>query len=463
MSVNSLFDIGSRSLRAVNEQMDATSQNIANAESEGYRRRRVTLSSRSVATTGLYTSNGAQDVTASGVGVETFERVRDGMLEAAGNDAQSGESAAREEGRVLGVLEGALATGTDASLSASLEGLFDGFSDLANNPDSGGVREALLGKARQLTDTFGRLDERLGKLTSNTEDALQGNVGQANELLNKVASLNEKIQNAEAGGSPDYAAEDTRDQTIKELSKLMPVEVQEDRSEGFTLTVDGMTVVQGTESTNLTLKGTNDPSVSTTVEFGDTGVAFEPGDEGGGEIGAQARLLGDTLPGVQNDLDALAGDVVQKVNGEHQSGFDQNGDTGENFFDPSETTAGSIQLDSSIQGPSDIAAVAGDGSGNPLPGDTSPAQNIADLSETLTPQATDLAANVGTRVQEAASKEEAQAAAGERIQAQIEDVSGVSIDQQMSNLIEQQQAFAASARVLTTARQVTDTLLSIAR
>ena len=465
MSINSLFDIGSTSLRAVGEKIDATSQNIANAESEGYRRRRVSLSSRSTATTGLYTSNGAQDVTSSGVGVETFERVRDGMLEAAGNDAQSGESAAREEGRVLGVLEGALATDTDASLSASLQGLADGFSNLANNPESQGVRESVLGRARQLTDTFGRLDQRLGELTSSTEDALAGNVEEANGLLNKVASLNEQIESARAGGSPDYAAEDQRDQTVKELSKLLPVQAQENRSDGYTLTVDGMTVVQGDDATALSLENENDPDKTPTVEFGNTGVAFDPGAEGGGEIGAQTRLLNDTLPGtlpaVQEELDGLAKNVVEEVNTAHQKGFDQNGDDGEDFFDPSGTTAGNIELN--VDGPKDIAAVAGDGGGNPLPGDTSPAQTIADVASDLTTDATDLAANVGTQVQEAATKEEAQAAVGERIQAQIEDVSGVSVDQQLSNLIEQQQQFAASARVLTTAREVSSTLLSIAR
>ncbi|WP_118831501.1 flagellar hook-associated protein FlgK [Salinibacter ruber] len=601
MSVNSLFDIGSTSLRAVGEKIDATSQNIANAESEGYRRRRVSLSSRSVAATGLYASNGAQDVTSSGVGVEQFERVRDGMLVAARNEARSSESAAREEGRVLGVLEGALATDTDAGLSASLQGLADGFSNLAINPESQGVRESVLGRARQLTDTFGRLDQRLGELTTNTENALAGNVEKANGLLDKVASLNEQIENARAGGSPDYAAEDQRDQTVKELSKLLPVEAQENRSDGYTLTVDGMTVVQGTEATNLSVDQSGDTPA---VEFGKTGVEFTPGAEGGGEIGAQTRLLNDTLPGVQSDLDALADDVVKEVNAAHRKGADQNGDTGENFFvdksatgPTSKNTAGNIELN--VDGPKDIAAVAtpalgtpggnetavtigqgdfGDGSGagniearltngpdgsastvevssvspdgnlpgdveggtfditvednantgeldftinrpdgststetgvdvgsdgttitleddgsgntlkldvgtafvdgdvgptetkefsvtvdNSLPGDTGPAQNIADVASDLTTGATDLAAGVGTQVQEAAAKEEAQAAVGERVQAQIEDVSGVSVDQQLSSLIEQQQQFAASAQVLTTAREVSSTLLSIAR
>ncbi len=598
MSVNSLFDIGSTSLRAVGEKIDATSQNIANAESEGYRRRRVSLSSRSVAATGLYASNGAQDVTSSGVGVEQFERGRDGMLVAARNEARSSESAAREEGRVLGVLEGALATDTDAGLSASLQGLADGFSNLANNPESQGVRESVLGRARQLTDTFGRLDQRLGELTTNTENALAGNVEKANGLLNKVASLNEQIESARAGGSPDYAAEDQRDQTVKELSKLLPVEAQENRSDGYTLTVDGMTVVQGDDATTLSTENKNDPSKPTRVEFGDTGVAFDPGEEGGGEIGAQARLLNDTLTGkqsVQDRLDTLADSVVKKVNTAHRKGADQNGDTGENFFVDKSRTAGNIELN--VDGPKDIAAVAtpalgtpegnetavtidqgdfSDSSGagniearltknsesgtstvevssispdgnlpgdleggtfditvenngtageldftidrpdgststetgvdvgsdgttitleddggeieldvgtafvdgdvgptetkefsvtvdNSLPGDTGPAQAIADRASDLTTEATNLAANVGTQVQEAATKEEAQAAVGERVQAQIEDVSGVSVDQQLSSLIEQQQQFAASAQVLTTAREVSSTLLSIAR
>ncbi|MCS3638530.1 flagellar hook-associated protein FlgK [Salinibacter ruber] len=600
MSVNSLFDIGSTSLRAVGEKIDATSQNIANAESEGYRRRRVSLSSRSVAATGLYASNGAQDVTSSGVGVEQFERVRDGMLVGARNEARNSESAAREEGRVLGVLEGALATDTDASLSASLQGLADGFSNLANNPESQGVRESVLGRARQLTDTFGRLDQRLGELTSSTTKALASNVEKANGLLDKVASLNEQIESARAGGSPDYAAEDQRDQTVKELSKLLPVEAQENRSDGYTLTVDGMTVVQGDDATTLSTENKNDPSKPTRVEFGDTGVAFDPGEEGGGEIGAQARLLNDTLTGkqsVQDRLDTLADSVVEKVNTAHRKGADQNGDTGENFFVDKSRTAGNIELN--VDGPKDIAAVAtpalgtpegnetavtigqgdfGDSSGagniedrltvgpdgsastvevssispdgnlpggveggtfditvednantgeldftinrpdgstsaqtgvdvssdgtritleddgsgntlkldvgtafadgdvgptetkefsvtvdNSLPGNTGPAQNIADVASDLTTGATDLAAGVGTQVQEAAAKEEAQAAVGERVQAQIEDVSGVSVDQQLSSLIEQQQQFAASAQVLTTAREVSSTLLSIAR
>lgn len=95
------------------------------------------------------------------------------------------------------------------------------------------------------------------------------------------------------------------------------------------------------------------------------------------------------------------------------------------------------------------------------PGNTAPAQQMAALSESLTPKAIDLSASVGSKVQQAAAREEAQAATAAHLQSMAEGVSGVSLDEEMSTLIEQQQQFAASARVLSTAQEITSTLLSM--
>ncbi|PSQ92899.1 MAG: hypothetical protein BRD30_01965 [Bacteroidetes bacterium QH_2_63_10] len=95
------------------------------------------------------------------------------------------------------------------------------------------------------------------------------------------------------------------------------------------------------------------------------------------------------------------------------------------------------------------------------PGDTSPAQDIANLSEELTTESIDLSATVGSKVQQAEARAEAKAASADNLENLASSVSDVSIDEEMSNLIEQQQQFAASARVLRTAREVTNTLLAI--
>jgi len=457
MSVNSLFEISQRSFRALNAKMDATGQNIANANTEGYSRRRATLEASNTVSPGLYTSPPGP-ATGDGVTMSSYERMRSQMLDAAAAEAKTGESGAREEGRILSVLEGALATDTDGSLTSSLESFFGSLNDLANNPTDQGVRETVLAKADALTGSFDRLDRKIQGLVNDTESALEASVDKANGLLEEVATLNTKIQEARASGSPDLAAKDRRDTLVKKLSELAPVKVQADADAGYTLSINGMNVVQGSETTPLRKTG------SATVKFGETGVAFEAGDEDGGKIGAQLRSLNETLPGVQSRLDGLAKSVVEDVNSIHRTGVDQNGDTGENFFvDKSGTTAGNTagNIELNVEGPKDIAAVAGDGNGNPLPGDTTPAQEMAALSETLTPKAIDLAASVGSKVQQAAAREEAQAATATRLESLAEGVSGVSLDEEMSSLVEQQQQFAASARVLRTAREVTDTLLSI--
>jgi flagellar hook-associated protein 1 FlgK len=462
VSINSLFEISQRSFRALNAKMNATGQNVANADSEGYHRRRATLRASNTVSPGIYTSPAQNNTPGDGASLDSFERVRDRMLDQAAAEAQTGEKGAREEARLLSVLEGALATDTEGSLTSSLESFFGGLNDLANNPTDQGVRETVLAKADALTGAFDRLDQKIGGLESDTESALANSVDKANGLIEEVAGLNEKINEARASGTPDLAAKDRRDSLVKKLSGLMPVDVQED-SNGYTLSVNGMNVVQGTETTQLRAKNLESPSAPT-VEFGDTGVAFEPDSENAGEIGAQLRTLNQTLPEVQNQLDGLAEDVVTEVNTIHNTGYDQNGDSGENFFvDKSGTTSGNTagNIELNVDGPKDIAAVAGDGNGNPLPGDTTPAQNMAALSESLTPKAIDLAANVGSKVQQAAAREEAKAATADHLESMAEGVSGVSVDEEMSNLIEQQQQFAASARVLRTAQEVTSTLLSM--
>ncbi|MFB6278886.1 MAG: flagellar hook-associated protein FlgK [Salinibacter sp.] len=453
MSINSLFEISQRSFRALNAKMNATGQNVANADSEGYHRRRATLQASNTVSSGIYTSPAQNNTPGDGASLDSFERVRDRMLDQAAAEAQTGEKGAREEARLLSVLEGALATDTEGSLTSSLESFFGGLNDLANNPTDQGVRETVLAKADALTGAFDRLDQKIGGLESDTESALASSVDKANGLIEEVAGLNKKISEARASGTPDLAAKDRRDSLVKKLSGLMPVDVQED-SNGYTLSVNGMNVVQGTETTQLRAKNLESPSAPT-VEFGDTGVAFEPGSENAGEIGAQLRTLNQTLPEVQNQLDSLANDVVTQVNSIHENGFDQNGNTGDPFFDPTGTTAGSLQR--AVSAPEEIAAYGAAGE----PGNTTPAQNMAALSDSLTPKAIDLSANVGSKVQQAAAREEAKAATADHLESMAKGVSGVSVDEEMSTLIEQQQQFAASARVLRTAQEVTNTLLSM--
>lgn len=454
MSINQLYEISRRSFRAFDARMNAAGQNVANAGTEGYHRRRVALRTDTTVASGLYAPPSANAATGNGVSVASYERVRDGLLESAAAEAQTGQGAADEEVRVLSALEGALATGTAGALPEAMSTFSDGWARVADHPSDRGVRSALLSRTDTLTATFNGLDQSLGQLREETQQALATSVEGVNERLSEIAALNQTIRTAHSGGSPDLAAEDQRDALVKELSAYAPVRVRDDRAAGYTLTIKGMAVVQGDETSALEVAGPPGQA-RTEVHFGDTEVAFRPAAEGDGKVGAQLHILNETLPGMQARLDDLAAQVVEEVNTAHAGGFDQAGQPGGPFFDPAGTTARTIQR--AVAAPDAVAAFAAPGQ----PGDSTPARRIADRAGQLQAGAVDLAASVGAEVERASARQASQAAVANHLDSMVRGVSGVSLDEEMTRLIEHQQSFAASARVLNTAQSVMDTLLSM--
>jgi flagellar hook-associated protein 1 FlgK len=444
MSINRLYEMSRRSFGVFSAQMNVAGQNIANANTPGYARRRLTLGTEGPGRNGLLMPNSGG--VGSGVTAQRLERMRDGLLATAANDARTGLGGADEETRLLATLEGSFGVGSGASLQDVMSGFWNGWSDLANNPTDGGVRSTLLGQADTLAATLRRLDDGITRLAGETQTALGESVGQVNGLLDEIAGLNASIRASRAAGLPDFAAEDRRDAAVAELSAFAPVRVS-DGSDGYTVTINGMAAVQGDQALGLTLDVPPDVAVAG-VRFEGTDVAFSP--SSGGSLGAQLKTLQKTLPDTRAAL-------VADVNAAHGAGYGLDGSTGLNFFDPAGVTAGSIRLSDDVSDPAAIAA-----SGAPdAPGDSSVASALAALREGFDTQAIDITAGVGGKLRAARSAAGAQAAIVDHLAAMEAGVSGVSVDEEMTNLIEAQHAFAAAARVLTTADEMMQTLLSL--
>ncbi|MFQ5572116.1 MAG: flagellar hook-associated protein FlgK, partial [Rhodothermales bacterium] len=306
MSINQLIDITRRSFRSLNGAMNTVSQNIANVNTEGYSRRRVTLQADSLVSPGIITQTPPGTATGAGVSIGAYERMRDGLLAASTYDASTGLGSAQEEQRLLGALEGIFPIG-DGSLSDQLNDFWDAWATLADHPTDNGVRMALRSHAQSLTTTFNRTDEALSLLEQGTEEVLVASVDEVNGLFNKIAELNNTVQSARFQGSPDLVAEDERDQLVKDLAALLPVRVQEDREIGYSVLVNGMTVVQGDHVVELNL----DRSGGTPrIVYGDTQVEFNPPQGSDGKLGALLRMVTDTLPGTRSSLDTMANALV---------------------------------------------------------------------------------------------------------------------------------------------------------
>lgn len=471
MSLNHLFEISRRSFTSLQGAMNTVGQNVANANTEGYARRRLTLQSESTAVPGLH-ARAQGGVLGAGVSIQAYERVRDGLAEAAAWKAQGDLGGADESYRILSALEGLFPSG-DTSLSAQIGRFWDSWADLSDNPTEPSARQMVRSQGQSLAALLNRLDGDVQTLAEETKAAFTSGVDEMNGKLRRLAALNDAITNARHGGTPDLAAEDERDVLVKELAAFAPLRVQQDAPGGYRIAIGGMVIVDGAHATEMQL----DLSGATPeVSFGDTGVAFQAPTEGGGKLGAWLRALGVTVPQARQGLDALARALVTNVNSLHTNVTDGGGIplAAPNFFHyaagPPETglTAASIRLSDDVLADAGVIAPQGhyftDASGR----EQEVALALAGLRDApllngqpLHGAAVDFVSALGSQAQRAATQATGSATAVQHLSALAAGVSGVSLEEEMTNMIQFQQAFGASARVLSTAQSMMDTLLQM--
>lgn len=463
MSITQLLQIGRRGMLTYKAAMNTVGQNVANVNTEGYTRRQLNVHSDSVISKGIIMRPSPNQATGTGVSIQSYERVRDRLLQHAVWESHTALGGAEEEQRLLGALEGVFPPG-EASLTNQLNDFWNAWSTLANHPTDSGVRVALRGQATQLTDTFHRLSEDISGLQEEARATLGSSVNEVNGLLQQIADINVNAESSRIQGAPDLVGEDERDQLVKKLAEFGPVQVHEDPYKGFSVALNGMTVVEGKNVLGLEL---DTSGAQPQVVFKDTNVAYSATQGNDGKLGALVRTVNTTLPDAQAALDTLTNELVTEVNTLHSAGYGLDGATGRDFFDPSSLSAGTIQLSAAVQADSGVIAASGDATAQ---GDSTVALDIAGLrtqdllnggTETTEEFAVNLVTSIGSNLERVTSAAQGQAAIFDHLEALEKGVSGVSLDEEITNLIKFQQAFAASARIIETAQQMMDTILAI--
>ena len=183
------------------------------------------------------------------------------------------------------------------------------------------------------------------------------------------------------------------------------------------------------------------------------------------QLASLTATINTIVPRYQAELDAVAASLVTQVNALHTTGYDPAGNTGRNFFDPANTTARNISLSVDVAGlPNSIAA------GAPvLPGPLAPGANDGDLARQLAALADagtgpgkiyqSMVTSLGIETRGARQQNTVQSQVSLAADARAESVGGVSIDEEMANLVAAQRAYEASARVLTAVDEMMGVLL----
>lgn len=419
-----------RGLLAQQEALDTAGHNVANANTPGYSRQQVVLTATSpLVVPGNSSVTGAPAQIGTGVDVTAISRIRDVFLDVQyrAQATTLGDAAARAGS--LDQAQLAFAEPSEDGIGAQLQKFWSSWSDVANAPTSQPAREALIANAQALTQMFGTVSSQLSTVASQAAQEYATETGPSGDVAlwaKQLAGLNTAISDAVSTGQTPSDLMDQRDQLIDKLSSLAQVSVTDLGNGAQKIDFGGVTLV--------------DPSAPGGYTWPQT--LTSPG----GKLGALLSLSSPSGPVLtyRSQLDAVAASLVSSVNALH---------TSTPFFDPAGTTAATISVAAT-------ASTIQTGSGS-SPGENDVAQAIAALRGGAADQAyATLVGQIGVDVNAADSAQSISQTLSDAVDSRRQSVSGVSLDEEMTNLIRFQRGYQASARAMTTMDDLLDTLIN---
>jgi flagellar hook-associated protein 1 len=355
-----MFDslhLGARGVMSSQLALNVTGQNITNANTEGYSRKRLNLLPD-------FTPHGSFGEMGVGVDVDRIERIRDQFIDAQLNAAISKQSYLEEKDASLMRVENMFNEPSDTGLNNTLNEFWNSWQDVANNPGDLSAREALRSNSQRLTGTMHTLSGQIRDYKLTMNDHLENLVGQVNKLTAEIASLNKSIVLAESGTQGEANdSRDRRDQLVGELSQYTELGIFENELGAITITTGGNIIVSPESHYELEVVR------ETVIE--DDGFNFskvtikhsinqDDFDALSGRLASVMEIRDEILPKYTDHLNQIAKSLVENINNQHRQGFSLQEDTGIHFFNPEKLQASNIELSRAIKSSSlNIAAATG--------------------------------------------------------------------------------------------------------
>ncbi|WP_033921876.1 flagellar hook-associated protein FlgK [Sphingomonas sp. 37zxx] len=445
--MSDMLSIAASGVRAYQNALTTTSENIANVGTAGYARRTAALNEVSAPSSLL---NGlalaGQGVRVSGVD-RAGDAFRDAEVRSAGSDL-----ARTQTGLVwLERIEGAL---TGPKLDERLAAFFNAAQNVAADPSASAPRAVMLEQAAGLASAF--------RATGSALEAAAADIaGQADEVVRDLNGLGKALATVNAGlgrvgdGSAGQASLlDERDRLLEQMSTLVDVDATFDAAGRATLRIGGAAgpvLVSGDNAGSVTFVTNADGAGSIAVHRG--------GEQSTAPVygGALAGIIegGQRIAGARDSLDAMAAQFVEGVNAVQAGGHDLAGNPGAAMFAGDSAATVNLVLDD----PRGIAAAAVGGGSR----DNGNLQALADLrtGSGIEAALTDMVVGNGAAISGRRSVAQAQNAIHQAATASRDSLAGVNLDEEAVNLMRFQQAYQASSRVIQVARETIQSILDI--
>jgi len=461
-SLLNALNSGKTSLLTNQKSIEIVGNNIANVNTPGYSRQRAELMQIPAVNFGDFFIG--QGVTVSDVSRDYSLFINRQLQD---KSVEYGEETGKSN--TLTELERIFSVSED-NLASQINDFFDAWQELTANPSGQVERDVVIQRGQLLGDAFRGITDELDTVAQNMNTEIIAGVETLNEQIAEVARLNERINLTEISGQTANAARDQRDLIIKDLSETLGVQTYTDNRGMLCVQLPGgMPLVQGkTAATISTVTVGTDVNLQLEIAGSTLDIPLE---SLGGKFKGMFEVRDVFIAGLRDDLNTLAIDLTSAVNVEHVAGYGSDGVTGRLFFnDITALPPGQVASRNVAVALTDAAQVAAAGNAAAAPGDNENALRIAQLEVTHTVGATNdtfdnffsqMVATVGI---EAARNDLALSGAEDaviQLQNLRDGYSGVSLEEEMIDLIQYQRGFESAAKFLATVDEMMNALLQL--
>lgn len=456
-SIGSIMNTAKQALLTQQVAIGVTGTNVSNATSEGYSRQRAVI-------VPVGSSEVPQNDVQGGVTVETVLRLYDQFVERQIIE-QSGEVAFSETRReALEQVEAIFNESQQDGLSGVLDKFWKAWDDLSANPRGDVERLAVVTAGDNLAATFRDYADQLIDIQEHLNNRVAENVTLLNSYLSDFATLNEKITQTQAGGSNVNSLLDQRSVLLKKISETVDINYIQ-RTDGSLdlFLANGKALVQGDRTWLLATVRNTGTNLDDVVFEEDPATILNQAITGG-KLGGCLQVRDTDVAGYLSRLNTLSGNLVDEVNRQHALGFDKNANVGGLFFEDVTEAKNMAVIPAIATDRSLLAAsvtVNSDGDNARAMGALKDALVMNGGQITFSAYLNSLIGQIGTDVNASKQTYDQRNAVMTTLTNQKEQLSGVSIDEEMIDLLKYQMGYNAAGKIITTTQEIIDTLLEL--
>jgi flagellar hook-associated protein 1 len=476
------LEVSKRGLFAQQAALNTTGHNISNANTEGYSRQRVNMTTpNGLPYVGLHASVEA-GLLGTGVRADSIQRLREEFLDIQYRNEFKRQGYWEARAETLEKMEGIMNEPSDTGLAKVMDQMWQAWQDLAKDPSDTSARAVVRERSKAVADTFNTVYTHLQEVQTDLDNVVKVKALEINSLGQQIAALNNQIANVEPHGYTPNDLYDQRDVLIDKLSKLVDINANPTVNGMVDVTIQGQPFVTGV--TSQPFATVQDP-VTGKSNLTLAGAPFVPTS---GYMAGTLEARDQIVPNMLKRLDVLAINMTKEINDLHRAGRSitdiANGTVQDlPFFVDSATPgayptgASKISVNPAILQSLDAIAAAKPEATNPTPvGNNETALAIASIKFKVIKAGTgpnDLAesstldnyyrysvSQMGIDAQEAIRNQKNAESLVGTVSNQRQSVSGVSIDEEMAEMVKYQHAYSASARVMTSMDEVLDKIIN---